>query len=436
MAPFLPALHRIKTALNGTPYRILALGDSVIWGQGVAERHRFTSLIARHYNTELDRPVELITLAHSGAILREPFHTDPWHLAEEQPYLHGEVPRSGPSVATQLAIARGWKTPSSEGRFDYRTAYLAPKPWDAPSHLAHKAKLAAQLAEMDADGEAGAPQLIFVDGGINDIGALESVFGVDMDALNRLTQEKIAARSPGEMLATARRIHTELTGSFKLDLTEPLERITRQMTDMLTAVGASFPGTRIVVTGYFPVFTTETFKGLDSKQEGRLADAMATILLSALERRHDARFAAAYRLLAHSAWQLLGRQYLIDQSTRWIQQSDAAYQHAATEANAQLGWDAAIYVRPPFGPEHGAYAPECKLHTFTFKDEVIKFDPEKILEEIAVDDVRYTERIDALRHYYGDTPFSAEDAFAAVAHPTLDGHRMYAQAILRALAEN
>ncbi len=51
------------------PFRVLAVGDSIMWGQGLRESSKFTRQVEQWLGTQLGRPVALTVLAHSGAII-------------------------------------------------------------------------------------------------------------------------------------------------------------------------------------------------------------------------------------------------------------------------------------------------------------------------------------------------------------------------------
>src|SRR4051794_20971459 len=97
-------------------FKLLALGDSVVWGQGLKEIHKFdrqiASVLARG-----GQEVQLASLARSGAIIDLEAAAPTNHTA----FLFGELPRTLPSILGELAVASG--APGFAG-------YLQPKPWD------------------------------------------------------------------------------------------------------------------------------------------------------------------------------------------------------------------------------------------------------------------------------------------------------------------
>lgn len=76
------------------PIRIVTFGDSVHWGQGLPDDHKFDSLIQAHLQA-LGHAVTLERFAHSGAVIG--FHPTRGNPA------HGEVPAARPTVSEQVA---------------------------------------------------------------------------------------------------------------------------------------------------------------------------------------------------------------------------------------------------------------------------------------------------------------------------------------------
>jgi lysophospholipase L1-like esterase len=74
---------------------ILTLGDSVCWGQGLLEEHKFDHIFAGSKGAQLKR------VAHSGAVIGTPHDTS----TEVDP---GEVPVGPPSVWQQMLAQTDW----------------------------------------------------------------------------------------------------------------------------------------------------------------------------------------------------------------------------------------------------------------------------------------------------------------------------------------
>ncbi len=78
---------------SGPPYEMIVLGDSILWGQGLAEEQKSSTLVQRWLAEKLSRPVRKRVYARSGATVEQ-----------DGPRLdlsHGEVPSSSPHIALQ-----------------------------------------------------------------------------------------------------------------------------------------------------------------------------------------------------------------------------------------------------------------------------------------------------------------------------------------------
>jgi len=75
--------------------RMVVLGDSVEWGQGLEEHKKFHSLIAERVSTLARVPITKEIYAHSGATIG-------WKDTGTGATLHGEVPTSYPTIRQQL----------------------------------------------------------------------------------------------------------------------------------------------------------------------------------------------------------------------------------------------------------------------------------------------------------------------------------------------
>lgn len=84
---------------NPNVFKMLVLGDSVTWGQGLLEEQKFSTLVGVAIASQPGvEGVETTVLAHSGAIIGlHPY--DPTSL----PPLDGEVPSSYPTIVQQAA---------------------------------------------------------------------------------------------------------------------------------------------------------------------------------------------------------------------------------------------------------------------------------------------------------------------------------------------
>ena len=110
-----------------SPLEMVVLGDSVLWGSGLAEEDKLWTLVRRWLEQRVGRPVNVQVLAHSLAVIT------PDAVKDETPPVWGEIRFRHPSITYQ--------------------ALEDPRLNPAPS----------------------ATDLVLVDGGINDIGPLNFV---------------------------------------------------------------------------------------------------------------------------------------------------------------------------------------------------------------------------------------------------------------------
>ncbi len=104
--PTQPAKVRIRLG----PFNVVVLGDSVAWGQGLAEGHKFSNLVARALEAELGTPVRVVVTAHSGANVRPPVG---WSLGDEERLTPGEMPNTYPTIQRQIDLAAARFAPNA-----------------------------------------------------------------------------------------------------------------------------------------------------------------------------------------------------------------------------------------------------------------------------------------------------------------------------------
>jgi hypothetical protein len=346
------------------PYKILALGDSVMWGQGLASQHKFVQLVA-DYLTGQGRQVVVGALAHSGAVVC----LDPTPPAAFQPLLFGELPRSFPSIASQLAIAA---QTAGYGSF------LHANDWDSRSWKAFKADLQRQIAGYWPP--AGSqPDLILCDGGINDLGALQIVIPWMLQTSDPCIGAAAAPPQAGavEHILSAVAAAPGNPAAFDLGALpwmtdEQLKALIDKyvFTRMRLQVGrlaSAFLQSRVVITGYFPIFTAGSLGGFAAAG----ASPAAAVLFAA---GHDRReFLAALHWALHPALdrQAFGNQ-IVHQSALWYSYSTQRLQEVVDEANRLYGNRFAL-ATPVFGPNNGALATDAFLWSFTsIVDEIVQ----------------------------------------------------------------
>ncbi len=240
-------------------YTLLALGDSVMWGQGLAAGHSFAQQVRDWLAHLKPHGATLASLARSGAILDAT--PRPFDGAARAPWLFGELPRSCPGIRTQAEIARG-----SAGY----AGYLDADSWDPPAWATAKASVREQLAAYGS----GGPNLILLDGGINDFNALQVVLPWKLGGPDRTCGGNSHSDAVERLLGAARAAGpgVAVTGRFDLPALEEMtdadfkQRIDRlvygRMKPTLQRLQQIFPASQVIVTGYFPIFTPGSLEGL------------------------------------------------------------------------------------------------------------------------------------------------------------------------------
>ena len=193
------------------PFRMLVLGDSVMWGQGLEDEHKFSYKIREWICAQRNggscrnkNDVQIHVEAHSGAAIAQPTKDD--QKKEEERFTRidspikypGEVNHKYPTVWGQVDLARRYYTENS-----------------------------IPLEEVD---------LIFVNGGINDMGA-----------------PKILLPFFGGNVTDFAKKYCEA-----------------DMKVLLEKVANTFPNARIVVPGYFPLVSISTPENVVSDTIGYL----------------------------------------------------------------------------------------------------------------------------------------------------------------------
>jgi hypothetical protein len=151
-APFPVAL--CQTPPGRLPFEMLALGDSVMWGQGLREDEKYYTLVRRGLEDEiLHRPVRLLLKAHSGATIL-PDRSDCIVAS-------GEINVSTPTITYQIRLALE----------DYRSRGVPPE----------------------------SVGLVLTNGGINDatVARLLNVFITNPEKVRKLAREHCGERMRG-----------------------------------------------------------------------------------------------------------------------------------------------------------------------------------------------------------------------------------------------
>jgi hypothetical protein len=95
------------------PFNMIAVGDSVMWGQGLLPQNKFAAKIQAWIQGLLEIPVTLNLQAHSGAIT----YPDSSTAYENRSY-DGEVPADWPTISHQLGLASSSSVPNPAAASD------------------------------------------------------------------------------------------------------------------------------------------------------------------------------------------------------------------------------------------------------------------------------------------------------------------------------
>jgi hypothetical protein len=322
-------------------YRILALGDSVMWGQGLHEADKFAQLIRDHIE-RMGRfeQVELLSLAHAGARIDLPQHGGP--CTRDSSFLYGEVPRFLPNLYTQLAIAKG--------KDGYDTC-LEARSWDPPFWGRSKRQMAKQfLAYADAP-----PDLILLAAGLGDFASEQIVLPWSLEGGDEvLTRIVTAAEHGDEATAGSSEGVAWMTDKDFKELVD--RRFTARMRTLLPEVGRMFPQTPVVVMGTYPLFTPGSLR----KETVALDPRWAVLLGHGTEER-------LFRAALHCAQAAERERFwnqTVAQSRLWYEFGNERLAAAIEETNQTVG-ERFFLARPEFGPDHGMLASQSLLFGLT-----------------------------------------------------------------------
>lgn len=320
-------------------FRLVVLGDSIAWGQGLSEEQKFSELVRQRLEKELHRPAVLV---HRYA-------------------------RSGASIGDEGDGLDSQGRPTA-GNFD-PGSLLGELPSAVPTV---QAQLNALLLDPAIDHNS--IDLVLVDGGIN-------------------------PDFPGSPAGSDpfSKVLNPLTAAADLR-SDTAKACTGRMLRLLQRITAGLPNAKVVVTGYFPIFSRASYMPL------AVPWLNAAIVGFPL-------FALVEGIL---------RERLSALSDVWAEASAAALRAAVDEVNAGLGGPARVgYAHVPFAPENCIFAPRSWLWGLS--------------SQLEAQDPVAQERLRLCQQYgRAKDPFSV---WASVGHPNRDGALQYARAILRTLRD-
>lgn len=327
--------------LRTGPFRVLAIGDSVMWGQGLRDASKFKTKVGQWIAGQLGRSVDVTLLARSGAVLTPP--SVPPGQGVPAHFAHGEIPDSRPAVRDQgLAIA----------------------PQRVPRD--------------DVD-------LILVDGCINDL-------NVRTILDPRVGWPVVQGRSKS------------LCGMPMLTLLYDLVR--------------TYPNSKIVVTGYFPIVTAYSdLRAITSlaSHAGALAGSLTPAAAALVGLPVDPLTGLIAGAIAGAIASEQYKRHVIANSDMFLITSNQELTMAVASTNANFPGARVDFVPAPFGPTN-AFATGPGSFLWDVPTAPIQYD------EV------YAERFEACRV----VPPGADNVLcveASMAHPNVRGAQAYADAI-------
>jgi hypothetical protein len=313
----------VGQSVQRTPFRILVLGDSVMWGQGLKNEHKFSYRIGdwicarRHGSDRCEdmNDVEIHVEAHSGAVITPPLTAN--ERKEEDKFIRiqsptkyaGEVNHAYPTIGGEIELAQRYYSENS-----------------------------VPLTEVN---------LIFVNGGINDMGAtkilLPHVGGNIEQYANRYCRD--------------------------------------QMSILLDRLATTFPNARIIIPGYFPLVSLNT-------PEDVLWETIGYLFLN--KQDVGSEHGAIKEESAMESTPISGKQskvfkVLAKRSIQWVAASNTAFERAVNEFNSShpVANDLvpsgetskrAIFVPVLFDDDNAYAAPETFLWQLVRKPPTVTFD--------------------------------------------------------------
>lgn len=379
------------------PLYMLSLGDSIMWGQGLAEAQKFRNIVQQwlRANNAERRDVVQFNYSHSGASLgyfpfgasgqssrflarqraRTGAKVDPRvELDINDPAAGGEWPDSAAARRIDEQIAsdaerRPFPAPTPEERYGGEIPRTNPILW-RQMDMAVADLRARNIDPADID-------FVLMDGGANDADFLLSTLNPDW---------------------TANWVEFQVR-----------ELVKQRMRGFLPWAMKTFPNARFVLTGYYAGVSTQTNVG----ELVALASGMKPLY-------------AALGLVLIVPTVVAGTVFFNDTIAR-----AAAFERATSEglrSAVALSGGRAVFVSPEFGPEHAYAAPQTLM--FRFQDR----DPAATAREAEC------HRIYGRKAAAGSTgaevePLSPEGFCrkAATFHPNPAGARRYADRVIAAL---
>ncbi|MFH1810302.1 MAG: hypothetical protein ABIJ09_16270 [Pseudomonadota bacterium] len=263
-------------------WHLLTLGDSILWGQGLRDANKIVVRTAQSLSQAKGVTVNLHVYAHSGAWI--------WNQVVQPPH------PDDPSMAS-LAQSGRLTLPGNDSTRDFIGERPLPEPY-VWSQL-HQASL--DLAHLGVS-----PDVVLLDGGINNIGVFEIVNSTHDAAW----------------------------------MQRQVDALRGWMYELLLGVHGHFPAAHLVVTGYYPVFSNLSFAlGADLASRTFIHAVTGLNAFGVLHPMQD----------------------LVALSRTFSQGIHANLSADVQRFNGQVGASVAAYAPPRFTAANAYAAPRCLL---------------------------------------------------------------------------
>lgn len=361
-----------------TPYAMLSVGDSIMWGQGLRPENRFRELVRRRIVMETGMPVAELAMGRSGAVLH--------------PMRDPDLDQLDGSVASTV-----FSHPSPPIEEHYRPDLFSREiPNNALSTL-QQLVVARRLMEEHFKEGPSAVRWILLDGGINDM-------GIDgfLAPLRAWSEGHFLSGWHGWILEEARRIR------------EPMESVLEQAQDF-------FPQADIVVNGYFPVFSYWSAANIVRLQGVGVLHAMGAFSL----------FHTVTNLALSQPW---GLDLLASASTAWQVASNHELRSAVDNVRRRRPERIVTFARSHIEGRRCLFSPDSWLWGYDGIPDRVPTSWEEFAQVLAgatPEDEVILERSDRCDAVGGGITCR----MASIGHPNREGAIDYALSIIEALEE-
>ena len=391
---------------NRSTYKILALWDSVMWGQWLEHDDKFVHIIADTLEKKsTDVSVSATILAHSGANLDEnQTEKTEW---KKHPYLYGELPRSRPNTVTQAHIARL--------ESDYLD-WLSHDTFDFSSSINHKDTIKEECKNFATTN----PNLVLVNGAINNFNAMQILLPVSMTQLSNACKEKNIITAVTKLMDSLDFTESEFKSKAK-------KCCYTTMLDTLVAVWNLYPNSQIVTPGYYPLFSE---KSCDAGSN----DIAAFIIMLYAAATPD--LCDNIIFFSFLVAMCINKKIFAERSKLWVDESNKWLKKACEDANTKLNTNRFHFVAVSFWSK-AAFTDGG----FVFDIEIGKIKSFSDFENFGVDDDMKKNRKAAWDLYYPNTKSdtewtAAKDYRASIGHPNKKGSQQYATDILNYITKH